>query len=534
MSFLGVPSISGPLAEFLQAGELLPGSEPGYQLCKTIYVFHPLGAKMVDAPIKMAMSQPREITIPLPSEERLREAFVEQWERDYMDTYIAQLAGTSRTYGIGSMAMIIDGMKSDEALPLDTLYKRDISFSIFDPLNTAGSLVLNQNPNAIDFMKVKDITVQGQTYSRDRTVVFMNERPIYIEYTNSAFGFVGRSVYQRVLYPLQAFLFCMKTDMMIARKAGVIIAKMKPAGSIIDSAMGILFGQKRSLLKEAEVDNVLGITPEEDIMSLDLTNMDGPYSLARKNILETIAAGDDMPAKLLNQETFAEGFGEGVEDSKYIAGYIERLQKWMRPAYLYADKITQHRAWNPDFFESIKAKDAEYAGMNYNTALKQWQNSFRAKHPSLIREPDSELIKVDEARLKGVVEVIEILAPILDPANRITLIQWACDNVNEFSVLVQAQLDLDFDILEQYELEKAESGGEDDAGVEGEEPKPPSPNRSDDSRVAGVVEGVKNRRRNREVSDHVRRLDDVEVRVANIVSTVKRDIALRGDRFARR
>jgi len=523
MSWLGGPAISGPLGEFLNAGGILPGEEPGYQLCKTIYVYHPLGAKMVDAPIKMAMSQPREINIAVPSEERIREAFVEQWGADNMDTYIAQLAGTARTYGIGSMAMIIEGMKSEDPMPLDKLYEKNIAFSVFDPLNTAGSLVLNQNPNAIDFMKVNEIVVQGAKYSKDRCVVFMNERPIYIEYTTSAFGFVGRSVYQRVVYPLQAFLWCMKTDMMVARKAGLLVVKMKPAGSVIDGAMQILFGQKRALLQEAVVDNVLGITPEEDAMSLDLTNLEGAYSLARKNILETIAAGDDMPAKLLNQETFAEGFGEGTEDSKYVAGYIERLQKWMRPAYAYADKIVQHRAWNPDFFESIKARDPEYARMDYTTALKKWQNAFKAAHPSLIREPESELIKVDEVKLKSIVEVVEILAPLIDPANRITLIQWACDNVNEFQHIISATLDLDYDILEQYELEKAENGATDDVGVEGEEPKPPSPN----SRVDSVVRLIQSRRNDRlaeglnsGLQSHTQRLGDLDRRVDAILRSV--------------
>src|SRR5580692_3692570 len=127
-SWFGGAAFNGPLAEFLASGGILPGEEPGYQLCKTIYVYHPLGAKMVDAPIKMAMSQPREINIPLPSEERLREAFQEQWEADSMDTYIAQLAGTSRTYGIGSMAMIIEGMDSKSPMPLDKLYEKNISF----------------------------------------------------------------------------------------------------------------------------------------------------------------------------------------------------------------------------------------------------------------------------------------------------------------------------------------------------------------------------------------------------------------------
>jgi Protein of unknown function (DUF1073) len=508
------PTIGGPLAEFLQASEIMPGSEPGYQLCKTIYEFHPLGGKMVDAPVKMAMAQQREITIPASPEERVREAFLEQWEADNADTYIAQLAGTARTYGIASIAVIVEGMKADQPLPREKLYNKNISYSIFDPLNTAGSLVLNQNPNSIDFMKTGKITVQGETYSPDRVVIFMNERPIYIAYTNSAFGFVGRSVYQRALYPLQAFLFCMKTDAMIARKAGLLIAKMKPAGSIIDNAMTVLFGQKRTLLKQGEVDQVLGITIEEDVNSLDLTNMEGAYSLARRNILETIAAADDMPAKLLNQETFAEGFGEGTEDAKYVAQYIERLQKWMAPAYKYMDANVQRRAWNPDFYRTIqKQYDTEYGRMDYETAFRQWQRSFSAVHPSLLREPESERIKVDDVKLKAIIAMTEVLMPALDPENRARVIQWAQDNFNELKRMFTSTLDLDYDALEEYAAEQqeqqnemAQAGGEDGPQA----PKAPKP--------FAATDGFSPRSLARRMSDQQK--DDVQAKLAELDSVL--------------
>jgi hypothetical protein len=164
--------------------------------------------------------------------------------------------------------------------------------------------------------------------------------------------------------------------------------------------------------------------------------------------------------------------------------------------------------------------------MDYNTALKKWQNAFKAAHPSLIREPESELIKVDEVKLKSIVEVVEILAPLVDPANRITLIQWACDNVNEFQHIISATLDLDYDILEQYELEKAESGATDDPGVEGEEPKPPSPNGRSDS-VNRVVQLIQSRRNdrlsenlNRGLQNHTQRLGDLDRRVDAILRSV--------------
>ena len=76
---------------------------------------------------------------------------------------------------------------------------------------------------------------------------------------------------------------------------------------------------KRSIVKEAETGNVINVTPEEEIESLNMQNLEGPHVLARRNILENIASAVDMPVKLLTQESFAEGFGEGSEDAKAVA-----------------------------------------------------------------------------------------------------------------------------------------------------------------------------------------------------------------------
>ncbi len=48
--------------------------DPSYQLCKTIFLFHPLGQKIASAPVKMAQFLPREITIPDGPEKELVEA----------------------------------------------------------------------------------------------------------------------------------------------------------------------------------------------------------------------------------------------------------------------------------------------------------------------------------------------------------------------------------------------------------------------------------------------------------------------------
>ena len=340
----------------------------------------------------------------------------------------------------------------NENIPLDPkkLWQYDLSFNVFDPLNTAGSLVLNQDANALDFQKVTGISVSGVPYHRSRSITMMNERPIFIGYTTSAFGYVGRSVYQRALFPMKSFVQTMVTDDMVSRKAGVIIAKMGQPGSIIDNLMQTMAGIKRALLKEAATNNVISVAKDEYIETLNMQNLDGAYGMARKDILENIAVAADMPAKLLNSETFAEGFGEGTEDAKNVARYVDRIRRQMGPLYRFFDRITMHRAWNPEFYATVQAEFPDYKAVPYERAFFQWQNSFAAAWPSLLTEPPSEKIKVDDVKLKALIAMVEVLLPNMDPDNKAAVIAWAQDNFNELKLLFQNPLILDFEALKAY------------------------------------------------------------------------------------
>lgn len=428
-----------------------PGSDPSYQTCKTIYLYHPLGRKMAEKPVSIAQSQRRELSIPdAPAEAMVREAFEREWEALGADKHIFNVMRLSRIYGVASVAYGAEGWAPGEPIPPEKLAGLPIYFNVFDPLNTAGSLVLNQNPNAPDFQKQAGIAVSGSAYHRSRSCVMLNEEPIYIAYTVSAFGFVGRSVYQRALFPLKSFVQSMITDDMVTRKAGVLIAKMKPPGSIVDSIMQKAAAVKRALLKEAQTDNVLGITPDESIETLNMTNTDTAMTTARKNILENIASAADMPAQMLNSETFVAGFGEGTEDAKAVAQYVDGIREDMAPLYKFFDRIVQYRAWNPEFYKAVQGAHEEYAGVPYAQAFYQWSNSFRAKWPSLLKEPESELVKVEKVKLEAIIDLLNAMAPGLDPENKATMYQWAADNFNEQEMLFKQPLVLDTEALASY------------------------------------------------------------------------------------
>lgn len=436
----------------LEFDAIEPGSAPSYELCKVIYSYHPLGAKLAEAPIKIAQSQERIIAIQQGPEERIRDQFLNEWREIGADGIIFNVVKLARIYGIASAVMNVAGEDPSKEVDLQTLWKKNISFSVFDPLNTAGSLTYNQNPNSFDFLKNNGtVTVQGTPYARSRTAVFLNEEPIYLGWTTSAYGYVGRSVYQRTLYPLKSFLATMKTDDMVARKAGVIVAKIKASGSIANAAMEFMAGFKRNILKEAQTDNVINIDPDESIESVNLENVNGAMAESRKNILNNIAAGAGMPAILLNEETFAEGFGEGSEDAKMVAMYVEHFRKDIQSLYDYFDTIVMHRAWNEEFFATMQNEfPDEYGGKNYKIVFDDWRRSFSAQWPSLITEPDSELAKKDDVRLKAIIAILEVMLPQTDPDNKALLIQWAQDNLNTLDKLFPIALALDPEAMADY------------------------------------------------------------------------------------
>lgn len=452
MAFETVSPVGSALQHLLDADDIVPGSAPSYQLCKDILAYHPLGQKIAEAPIGMAQSDQREISVPKGPEDRVVEAFRDEWANIGADRHIGNVARLARAYGVATLVVIVEGEDSSEPLDPSTLARKRVTFSVFDPLNTAGSLTLNQTPNAADFLKAeRGVVVNGRRYHPSRCCVLMNEEPLYIEWTASAFGYVGRSVYQRALYPLKSFIQCMVTDNLITLKSGVFIEKLKQSGPIVNGPMQFLFGLKREVVKQARTGNVISIGVDEAIETLNMQNLDGAYGMARTNILKNIATAADMPAKLLDNETLVEGFGEGTEDAKNVARYIDRIRAWMGPAYDFVDRIVQSRAWSQAFFDSLKNLGLDGGAKDHETALAEWRNSFAAAWPSLLKEPESELIKVDDVRLKAAVATVQVLGPQIDPENRVEVLRWFQDTINENKILFKSPLNLDFRAIQDWQ-----------------------------------------------------------------------------------
>jgi hypothetical protein len=459
------------LVSMLAAEDIVPGAQPSYQLCKTIYLYHPLGAKIVEAPIRLAQSQRRDLSIPGAPERRLIDAYWDAWDtiggRDIngsaisADVIIRNVMVTSRIYGIATLIVGERGKENSHLpLKLDEIGEADLYFNVLDPLNTSGSLVLDQDPNSPDFQKARGVTVGTRTYHPSHCVVMMNEQPVYIAFTPSAFGYVGRSAYQRALFPLKTFLQTMITDQYVSLKVGLLIAKMRAPGPVINNRIANFFGWKRSQLQSGITGNVLSIGIgdgfEEKIESLNFQNLEGPAAMVRNHALKNIAMAAGQPSKLLEMEEMIGGMAEGTEDAKQIAHYIDGVRTDMQPLYRFMDRLVMRKAWGPDFYKIIQKTNLEYKNTPYETAFYKWVNAFRAEWPNLLEEPDSEKMKSEEIRFKSAVAVYEVLTPNLDPENKAAATEWLADEVNARRDLFTAKLDIDAKALAKFGEEQNE------------------------------------------------------------------------------
>lgn len=445
-------SLNSQLIELLNADTIQPGSDASYAVCKAIWEYHPLGGKLVEKPIRLALSKPRRISVDAEPKEMLMEAFQREWEALGATNHIRDTMFINRAYGAAAIVFGAPNIPTDQTIDPWELWRLDLYFNQLDPLNLAGSIVTNQNPNAPDFQKpMAYTTAAGQPYHPSRSTVVFNGTPIYLSFQSSGFGYTGRSVFQRALYPLKSFIQSMVTDDMVTYKAGLLIAKQKPAGSIVNRLMQTAAGIKRTYLQQGTTGNVLSIDIDEDIEAINLTNTDTAMTTARDNIIANVASASDVPSILLKDEAFTQGFGEGTEDTKAIVQYIDGIRTDMESLFRFFDKIVMYRAWNPEFFEAVKNEYPDtYGKMSYKEAFYKWQKAFKPAWESLMEEAPSEKVKVDDIKLKGITELLRTTLPVMDPQNRAAMIQWAQDNINEMPSMFASTLSLDVDGIAEY------------------------------------------------------------------------------------
>ncbi|OZU57558.1 anti-CBASS protein Acb1 family protein [Salmonella enterica] len=461
-------NLSSSLMRILEAEEIQPGTDIGYELCKLLWQYHPLGGKLVEKPILMAMCKPRQYNVETDPDERVVRRFQEVWERMKVNEKIKNLFFLSRCYGAAAIGVGTDSVSCKEPLPTFGLTEDDVYINAWDPLNASGSMVTDQNPNSPFFQEAnKTLKIGGKNWHPSRTLKIFNGTPIYLEYQNSTYGFTGRSVFQRILYSLKSYINTMEASDLVSQKAGVLVAKVAHGGSKLDGIMAAATRRKREAVKEAQNKGVLSIGKDEDVTSLNLQNIDGALNAARDNIIADIAAGSDVPAIIIKEEAFSNGFGEGKEDSKAISQYIDGVRQQIEPVMDYFERLVQYIAWNEEFYQSLKNDYPDIITDDYKTTFYQWRREFTATWQELVEESPDQRRESDSKVIQQAAGLYAVVVPQLDPENRAAVTEWLASLVNSTQTYGEAPLIIDVDALANYEPPKQEtpdgnfqSGGE--------------------------------------------------------------------------
>lgn len=445
-------SLSSELTKILESDEIQPGSDVGYELCKLLWQYHPLGGKLVEKPITMAMCKPRLYNVETDPDERVVRQFEKVWKRMNMTERIKNLYFVSRCYGASAVGVGSDGASCREPLPTFGLQEEDVYINVWDPLNAAGSMVTDQNPNSRYFQQAnKTLKISGKQWHHSRTLKIFNGTPIYLEYQNSTFGFTGRSVFQRVLYPMKSYVGTMTANDLVSQKAGVMVAKTAQNGSVISGIMAAAAKAKREIVKIARTGGVINIGTTDEIESLNLQNIDKALNAARDNIISDIASGSDVPAVLIKEEAFSNGFGEGTEDSKAISQYVDGVRETIAPTIEYFEQLVQYIAWTEDFFNSLKNDFPEIITEDYQTTFYQWRREFTAKWQELVEESPDKHRESDSKVVQQATALFTAVAPQVDPVNRAILADWLSNVANATKTYGDVPLIIDMDTLSAYQ-----------------------------------------------------------------------------------
>lgn len=445
-------NLSSELMQILDSDAIKPGTDVGYNTCKLLWQFHPLGGKLVEKPINMAMCKPRSYNVETDPDERVVRQFREVWERMGLNEKIKNLFYVSRCYGAAAIGVGTDGVTCKDPLPTFGLREDDVYINVWDPLNAAGSMVTDQNPNSRFFQQANaTLKIASKSWHPSRTLKIFNGTPIYLEYQNSTFGFTGRSVFQRVLYPMKSYIGTMVANNLVAKKAGVLVAKTEQNGSVASGIMAAATGKKRENVKFSENEGVLSIGTKDDIESLNLQNIDKALSTARDNIISDIAAGSDVPAILIKEEAFSNGFGEGKEDSKAISQYVDGVRQVIEPVMDYFERLVRYIAWNEDFYTSLKNDYPDIITEDYQTTFRMWEREFDAGWQELVEESPDKRRESDSKVVQQAGALFSIMAQQLDPENRAMAAEWLASVTNATETYGDSPMIIDKEALSKYQ-----------------------------------------------------------------------------------
>ena len=316
------------------------------QQAKKYYTNHPYGKRIVDYLIDMANIE-RSFSMGSYSEGIL--VFKEISLRTSQNEAVREACKQALIFGECTLYVVIesdDKELSDISKPL--LYHKikpsdKIRFLCAYPI--IANSTTEQNPLNINFMRKTNINVNGTSVHPSRAIVLRYGMPLYLAFTNSAFQFTGRSIYQNCAGALDTLTLLDNAQTRVANQIGLIIHGFDTHGSAGSEVIGNdnlqdVIQAKAQQTNYATTNNTLAIPNADNISYLESSSAAQAVSTMRVDLLKRVSSGTSVPYQELVGESYSSNLSEGSSDFKLAQQKLTYIQNTiLKMAYDFTDKI---------------------------------------------------------------------------------------------------------------------------------------------------------------------------------------------------
>lgn len=460
----------------LESTTILPGAQPSYEMCKAIASAHPNGRRIVTASVNLAVAKGCHFNFPDDVENTLEKHLKDVLEEVGGFGPVKSLLEDKRIYGqavmiIGAWHNTLDEKtgktkkeyaKSTENLSLDQIENWNLFFNIVDPQILGGRQNIGQNPTKEDYQKFGNIVeVESQTYIRSRFIGVLNTVPQWIWWSNSAYSFGGLSAYASCLYQLRTLLELEITLWFITKKMGLLVYKQKQDEDVPTEMSIQAQAHKARKAKRGETGNVLGISIEEDIQSINLTTLHQALAEAKKQALQGIAVATGEPATILGSESFANGWTSGNTDAELVKNFLKNVQtNEVEPVLRFMLSFVMKRAFTPEYLEQYNKefqKKIRNADDLLDSLTIEWPDPLSTEKDEINLSKEKDKQEIDQ--LNAFISAYSVISNGVQtlPDTVASMTKVLIDNINELKIFRHKFTFTDKDLsLLSDELEKAQ------------------------------------------------------------------------------
>lgn len=359
-----------------------------YQQCIDIYTGWALGNRIVTSLPNFALSVNRKISFGDYPKEFI-DRFNETAENLNLRNELKQLCYNIRIFGASALFV---NTGNDYAKPLTSDIIRtapNIRLIQATPLITSG-IKIDINPLSLTYMQPVLAMVNSTQVDLSRFIFVNNNEPIYQQFTESTFGYTGRSVFENMIDIIKYWNRSCIALQRIASKAGGVIVKHR-GGNIVTSFLVDSTNKFLNLIRNLSNDGVASINLGDDI---ELFNLNGTAEVSlildKFNSIIQLALSD-TPTAILLDERLAKGFGNGEEDFKALLIAVESYRETtLKPILKRLDKIVLARAFDDDFLAQMQQKySKDLSSLTFDELRLELERTFSYEWESLYPESEA-------------------------------------------------------------------------------------------------------------------------------------------------